>query len=124
MGQQDAPPVSPVILLADDEDGSRLVLATSLRRAGFEVLEAACGLEALALFDANAARIRLLITDVMMPDLRGPEVAARLRQLMPALPVLYITGYGERQGIDQDDLLMHKPFMPSSFVAAVRKLLH
>ena len=116
MGQQDAPPVSPVILLADDEDGSRLVLATSLRRAGFEVLEAACGLEALALFDANAARIRLLITDVMMPDLRGPEV--------PALPVLYITGYGERQGIDQDDLLMHKPFMPSSFVAAVRKLLH
>ena len=103
MGQQDAPPVSPVILLADDEDGSRLVLATSLRRAGFEVLEAACGLEALALFDANAARIRLLITDVMMPDLRGPE---------------------ERQGIDQDDLLMHKPFMPSSFVAAVRKLLH
>ncbi len=120
---QDEPFPGPVVLLADDEEGSRRVLATALRRAGFEVLEASCGLEALALFDAHAPRIRLLVTDVMMPDLRGPEVAAQLKRRMPGLPVLYITGYAERQGIDGGDRLMHKPFTPSSFVATVRDIL-
>jgi CheY-like chemotaxis protein len=120
---QDAPAKGPAILLADDEEGSRTLLVTALRRSGFEVLEASCGLEALALFDANASRICLLVTDVMMPDLRGPDVAARLRLLMPALPVLYVTGYSERQGIDRDDQLMHKPFTASSFFATVKGIL-
>lgn len=115
--------MGPAILLADDEEGSRTLLVAALRRSGFEVLEASCGLEALALFDANASRICLLVTDVMMPDLRGPDVAARLRLLMPALPVLYVTGYSERQGIDRDDQLMHKPFTASSFIATVKGIL-
>ncbi len=119
----DAPTAGPAILLADDEEGSRTLLVTALRRSGFEVLEASCGLEALSLFDANASRIRLLVTDVVMPDLRGPDVAARLRLLMPALPVLYVTGYAERQGIDPADQLMHKPFTASSFIATVKRML-
>ena len=123
MTPQDLPGAGPAILLADDDEGSRTLLVRALQRSGFEVLEASCGLEALALFDANAGRIRLLITDVMMPDLRGPDVAARLRRLMPALPVLYVTGYAERQGIDRDDQLMQKPFTTSSFIATVNGIL-
>ncbi len=123
MTPQDGPAAGPVILLADDEEGSRTLLVRALRRSGFEVLEASCGLEALALLDANATRIRMLVTDVMMPDLRGPDVAARLRLQMPALRVLYVTGYAERQGIEDGDQLMHKPFTASSFIATVKGIL-
>ena len=125
MTQPPAPDAAAVssILLTEDDEGSRKLLATSLRRAGFDVIEASGGLEALALFEANAGRIRLLVTDVMMPELRGPELAAKLRAQNPRLPVVFITGYADRAGIHTDDLLMYKPFTPAAFVGAVKDIL-
>ena len=113
----------PAILLVEDEAALRRMLVISLTRAGFDVIEAAGGNEALEQFAAHASRIRLLVTDVKMPDIRGPELATRIKEQAPRLPVLFITGYADREGIRGDDLLMHKPFTPAAFVAAVKDLL-
>lgn len=110
------------VLLVDDDHGVRLLLATTLRSRGYHVVEASSGAEALALFDAHPT-IQLLITDVVMPDLRGPALAAKIRQTHPALPVLFITGYNDRRDIGADDLLMHKPFTPHALANAVKSLI-
>lgn len=111
------------ILLVDDDNGVRSLLATTLRRHGYDVLEAADGIEALEVFGANHNRIRLLITDVVMPVLRGPALAMRIRELQPRMPVLFITGYTDRSDIQPDDLLMHKPFTPNALASAVKDLI-
>jgi two-component system, cell cycle sensor histidine kinase and response regulator CckA len=111
------------ILLADDDNGVRSLLATTLRSRGYEVIEASGGLPALELFGEHHTRIRLLITDVVMPDLRGPALATKVRQLQPRLPVLFITGYTDRNDIHADDLLMHKPFTPNALATAVKDIL-
>lgn len=113
----------PSVLLVDDDHGVRILLATTLRGRGYQVVEASSGIEALALFDEHRQTIRLLITDVVMPDLRGPALAAKIRQAQPALPVLFITGYNDRRDIGADDLLMHKPFTPHALANAVKSLI-
>ena len=113
----------PAILLVEDEAPLRRMLSIALRRAGFEVIEATGGKDALELFAANSGRVRLLITDVKMPDVRGPQLAAKIKEQAPRLPVLFITGYADRDGIPADDLLMHKPFTTAAFVSAVRDIL-
>lgn len=113
----------PSILLVDDDHGVRLLLATTLRGRGYEVVEASSGIEALAIFDQHRQTIRLLITDVVMPDLRGPALANKIREAQPQLPVLFITGYNDRRDIGADDLLMHKPFTPHALANAVKTLI-
>jgi two-component system cell cycle sensor histidine kinase/response regulator CckA len=113
----------PAVLLVEDEAPLRRLLSTTLRRAGYDVIEAAGGKEALELFAANTERILMLITDVKMPEVRGPALAARIREQAPALPVLFITGYAEREGISADDALLHKPFRPAVFVSTVKEIL-
>lgn len=114
---------APSILLVDDDHGVRVLLATTLRGRGYSVVEASSGTEALTLFDQHWSTIKLLITDVVMPDLRGPALAARLREHQPSLPVLFITGYNDRRDIGADDLLMHKPFTPHALANAVKNLI-
>jgi two-component system cell cycle sensor histidine kinase/response regulator CckA len=111
------------VLLVDDDDGVRLLLATTLRSRGYTVIEASSGMEALALYDEHREAIRLLITDVVMPELRGPALAVKIRETQPALPVLFITGYNDRRDIGADDLLMHKPFTPHALANAVKNLI-
>jgi two-component system, cell cycle sensor histidine kinase and response regulator CckA len=121
--RQPGTPGGPSVLLVDDDQGVRLLLATTLRSRGYHVIEASSGSEALALHDAHGHSIRLLITDVVMPDLRGPALASRIRQTQPGLPVLFITGYNDRRDIGADDLLMHKPFTPHALANAVKSLI-
>ena len=113
----------PAILLVEDEESLRRMLSAALRRAGYDVIEASGGNEALELFAANVGRVRLLVTDVKMADIRGPALATKIKEQVPRLPVLFITGYADREGIHADDLLMHKPFTPAAFVSAVKDLL-
>lgn len=111
------------ILVVDDEVNVRSLLATILRKNGYEVLDAADGLEAIDIFRANMQRIRLLITDVAMPTMRGPILAQRIRELQPKLPVLFITGFDSPPDLKFGDILMFKPFTPSGLVAKVQKML-
>jgi two-component system cell cycle sensor histidine kinase/response regulator CckA len=115
-----------VVLLVEDEDGVRRVARRALEMHGYRVVEASSGTRALELARAEPS-IALLLTDVMMPGLLGPEVASAIHKLSPALPVLYMSGHAEevaRTGlIDPTVPFLAKPFTPSQLVAKVREVL-
>ena len=80
-----------MILLVDDEEGCREVLARILTKAGYEVVEAADGIEALSLVEKS--KIDLVISDILMPLLNGYALVARLRAKWPSMPVILTTGF-------------------------------
>ena len=123
-----APRGSESILLVEDEDAVRGFVATVLRRAGYDVIEAADGPRAL---DAVAARRRpvdLLVTDVIMPGMSGGDLAREIKHRYPAVPVVFVSGYGvtnlRDRGVDtSDDVLLEKPFGPDELLRTVRSAL-
>jgi two-component system, cell cycle sensor histidine kinase and response regulator CckA len=104
----------------------RALAARILRDAGHDVLEAGSGEEALALA-ANAPALQLLLTDVLMRGMNGGELARRLRETRPALPILFMSGYSPKQvDLDPDGLsagFIEKPFAPAELVARVNALI-
>jgi two-component system cell cycle sensor histidine kinase/response regulator CckA len=130
------PPSTPVaprggsetVLVVEDEDVVRSMACRGLREHGYTVLEARNGAEALALVEENPGSIHLVVSDVVMPEVGGRELAARLIVLDPTLPVLYISGYtGEdvvqRGLMDADAPFQQKPFTPDGLARSVRELL-
>src|SRR5262252_3848196 len=81
------------VLFVDDEPALRTVIAIMLRRAGYRVIEAASGEEALALFEQHAGEIRIVISDILMPGMHGPDLVQRLLNVQPDLCVLFVSGY-------------------------------
>ncbi len=125
------PPAIPhraTLLVVDDEPLVTQVCVRGLELAGFEVVAAGDGEEALRLA-REMASLDLLVTDVTMPKMSGPELAARLRALRPDLPVLFMTGHAHGQlDADRDALpagsgVLPKPFTPGVLVARVRAML-
>jgi len=114
------------VLLAEDEDAVRFLAAEYLERSGYHVLQAANGEEALRVADAFDGTIHILVTDVVMPGLKGPDLARRLRAARPSIQVLLISGYAA-DVVTEDDLrhatLLSKPFAPAALTRAVRQLL-
>jgi two-component system cell cycle sensor histidine kinase/response regulator CckA len=111
------------ILLVEDEPAVRTIAARILRQAGYEVLEGRDGEEGLRVATRELAELDLLLTDVVMPQLSGPELAVRVRALRPELPVLYCSGY--LAGTLTDDLgvgesILAKPFTSGELLAAAR----
>jgi PAS domain S-box-containing protein len=116
------------ILLVEDEELVRSVAAHALRSKGYAVLEAANGPDALALIEREGVRMDLLVTDVVMPRMSGPDLAARLEDRLPGLKVLYTSGYTGaaivEHGVLHEGLsFLQKPFTPSSLAAKVREVL-
>ncbi|HXE58474.1 MAG TPA: ATP-binding protein, partial [Gemmatimonadales bacterium] len=117
-----------VVLLVEDEASVRLLAARLLRRAGYTVLEAADGAEALELVLSDPGPIDLVLTDVVMPRLGGPDLVDRLLAERPGLKVLFMSGYSERE-LRTDAIpaskvrLLLKPFTPDALVATVRGVL-
>jgi PAS domain S-box-containing protein len=113
------------VLLADDEDLVRRVTAEMLRRAGYEVVEASTGEEALEL--SVDSEIDVLVTDVAMAGMDGATLARRARDLRPTLPVLFISGYpaevltGQRMVEEGDDVLT-KPFTPGQLSERIERV--
>ncbi|MGE3808950.1 MAG: PAS domain S-box protein [Gemmataceae bacterium] len=117
-----------VVLLVEDEDVLRDFVRKALERAGFQVLEASHGLDALRLVEQDKKPIDILLSDVILPHMNGPEVYQRLQVELPALKVLYMTGYMsdviEPLGIrDGDSLVLHKPFLTTDLLKKVREVL-
>jgi CheY-like chemotaxis protein len=121
-------PESPAtILLAEDNALLRPLAATLLRRNGFEVLLAENGREALELFEQHRGHIDLLVLDLEMPELSGPEVLRRIQQQGPHVPALFTSGQAELP----DELpapvrvagFVAKPYREHELVAAVRRAL-
>jgi two-component system cell cycle sensor histidine kinase/response regulator CckA len=116
------------ILVVEDEEGVRKFVRTVLEKQGYTVLEA-CGAEdALAMAADSNLRIDVLLTDVIMPRMNGPELTERISHLRPGLPVLYMSGYTDRATRLQDRLggesnFIQKPFTPGTLGKKVRELL-
>jgi PAS domain S-box-containing protein len=117
---------SDVVLLVEDEDGVRRVARRALEMQGYRVLEATGGAEALELARSNPT-IGLLVTDVMLPGILGPAIAETAREVIPGLPVLYMSGHAEdvaRAGLhDSSVAFLPKPFTPSQLAEKVREML-
>jgi len=115
------------ILLVEDEANVRAITAKFLRKRGYNVQEAATVEEAMAVCCHSAVAIDLLITDVIMPDMNGYELAKQLRQCHPTLKVLYISGYPDdvldEYNIKTEGLaLLEKPFSADTLARKVREI--
>ena len=130
-----APVASPqkgsgTVLVAEDEDAVRRLVARALRAAGYEVIEAPDGAEALRVGRQNVETLDALVTDVDMPRLGGPELARRLARARPSLPVLFISGTAA-EGLDPSDPdsplersdFLAKPFTEQALLQSLDELL-
>jgi two-component system cell cycle sensor histidine kinase/response regulator CckA len=116
------------ILLVEDEDAVRGITRLALQMHGYTVLEARNGREALGVCERHPGPIHLLITDVVMPDMGGREVAERLTGRQPGLRMLYLLGYTDdavvRHGVLEAEVaFLQKPFTPAALAAKVRDVL-
>jgi CheY-like chemotaxis protein len=116
------------ILLVEDEAVLRELTATLLETGGYKVLQAENAAAALTLVQASAEEIDLVITDVIMPTMSGVELCARLRELRPAIRLLYISGYAGDQldhyrQFASEITLLEKPFSKRSLLKKVRSVL-
>jgi CheY-like chemotaxis protein len=97
----------------------RAVLGIALRRAGFEILEAASAEEALARL-AEEPAIAVVVTDALMPDTDGWELSRRVRQTYPLLPIVMMSGCPPESEVPPDVEYLQKPFAPDKLAEAVR----
>jgi CheY-like chemotaxis protein len=123
-----APQGTETVLVVEDQDGIRDIVGESLRRNGYKVLIAVDGDEALKLAGTYADPIHLLVTDLVMPNIGGRELAHRLTQLRPQMKVLYMSGYSEHSALNNEVVdpptdVLQKPFSLDALVRNVRSML-
>jgi PAS domain S-box-containing protein len=118
---------SETVLLVEDEEAIRSLAVRLLSQSGYGVLSAADGASALQLLAGHKGGIDLLITDVVMPGMSGPQVAAAVRAKYPQVKVLYASGYAgdelRRHGVAVDGNLLAKPFTLTQLAEKVRGVL-
>ena len=119
---------SETILVVEDHEGVRSLIVGTLELCGFQVLQAADGLEALRQAKQHAGTIDLLLTDVIMPGMNGKEVADQMAASRPGIKVLFISGYSgdviAHHGVlDAGVAYLPKPFTPDTLAAKVREML-
>jgi signal transduction histidine kinase len=117
------------ILVVEDEEIVRDLVCAVLEERGYNVLCAADGLEALEMAENFDGAIHLLVTDVIMPHMNGPELAAKLSRVRPATKVLYVSGYSDNDIGDHGVLnprfeLLQKPFTPQTLARKIRDVIH
>lgn len=123
-----APEGSPeVILLVEDDDSVRNLAKKILEARGYIVLDAKNGREGLLACETHKGTIDLLLSDVVMPELEGPELAERALSMRPDLKVLLVSGYtpGEvlKENIRKRTAFLQKPFSPADLAYKVREVL-
>jgi CheY-like chemotaxis protein len=115
------------VLIVEDDDAVRALARDALRRCGYRVVEASDGEEALRAA-AEAADVRLVVTDVVMPRMGGLELARRLTEADPSIRVLFVSGYAEIDGAAVElqahgAAFLPKPYTIDDLSRAVRKAL-
>jgi PAS domain S-box-containing protein len=117
-----------VILVVDDEEAVRHVVQMTLETQGYRVLTASQGAEGLRLFSLHRAKIRAVLTDMMMPDMSGPAMISALKGMDPQLIIVGITGLLEQAGVkgieDLNIPILAKPFSSYELLRLLRHVLH
>ncbi len=121
--------VAPTILVTEDEQSVRKLVRMILQQAGYAVLEAADGQEALDLLRERGDSVHLLLTDLSMPGMGGRQLGDRAAEIRPDLPILYVSGHAhEMPGRDAGDsrrvAVLSKPFTREQLSDKVREMLH
>jgi|GEM_PF-1418745 len=115
------------VLVVDDEEGVRMVIAGMLRQGGYHVETAACGEEALRVVAAADPPMDLVVSDLMMPGMSGVELAKALRERWPGLRILFVSGYSAQSAGLDDELrgegLIEKPPDAATLLETVRAAL-
>jgi DNA-binding response OmpR family regulator len=116
------------ILLVDDEDAVREVLARGLEEQGYRLLEASDGAHALEILKQTPDAINLVVTDVAMPGMNGLELARRAIELRGFLPFVFVSGQprevvSEMGQLQEEHTLLEKPFSPDVLAACIRAVL-
>jgi two-component system cell cycle sensor histidine kinase/response regulator CckA len=117
------------ILVVDDEPSLLALVRTMLWRAGFKVLEASGGEEALRVASQHAHPIQLLLTDILMPDMNGYELAEKVKSARPGIQILYMTGYTDKAIFEStgrkldNSRMIRKPFTAYNLVHRIEEAL-
>ncbi len=116
------------VLLVEDEDAVRNFAARALARQGYEVLEAASGLEALEVMEREEGRIDLVVSDVIMPEMDGPTMLKEMRKTRPDLKIIFVSGYSDdafKKSLDENEVyaFLPKPFTLPQIAAKVKEQL-
>ena len=114
------------ILLVDDEQSVRAIVVKILRRAKYHVIEAENGEAALRIAKAHPGKIDIVLTDMYMPGLRGPEVVQAIAPIRPGLRALFMSGYADqdsRTAVPPGANFLNKPFSGHELTAAVEAVL-
>ncbi len=130
VGERRAAPAqggSETILVADDHEGVRAMAVQSLERRGYRVLLATDGEEAVQVAERYGDSIALVVLDMVMPRLSGPEAYRRISALRPGLPAVFATGYSAEmaavEGFGENLIVLQKPYTPAQLAGAVRQAL-
>ncbi len=120
-------PGSETILLVEDEEAVRSIARISLEAHGYKVFETSNSKDALRLLELHAQEIRILVTDVVLPEMGGYRLAEIVHEKLPNLPFLFMSGYAkeiiDRNGTIPAERILNKPFLPHDLAQRVRKLL-
>ncbi|MFZ0924668.1 MAG: ATP-binding protein, partial [Candidatus Acidiferrales bacterium] len=121
-----APARTETVLIAEDEPDVRELASQFARAAGYQVLAARDGVDALAMAQAAIQPVHILLTDVVLPHIRGPQLAASLREHNPELKVVFMSGYLEchkEPGMLPGDLFLPKPFTRDTLIEKLEEAL-
>jgi CheY-like chemotaxis protein len=116
------------VLLVEDEPAVLSLAARVLQGRGYQVLQARDGSEALQVLEDHTGPIDILITDVVMPRLGGPELVERLQEARPQTPIIYMSGYTDDKTVrdimaDSGVNFLQKPFSPAALAELTRQVL-
>lgn len=113
-----------MVVLADDDPQVRSITKAMLSHAGFVVREAENGGNALSLVNELKGHISLLVSDVQMPGLNGLDLASKVKEQFPRIPVLLISGFGENPEWGAADGFLDKPFTADLLISKVWDVMH
>jgi two-component system cell cycle sensor histidine kinase/response regulator CckA len=114
------------VLVVDDDPGVRHLASTMLRRSGCTVIEAGDGTEGEQIAIAYDGEIHVLLTDIVMPGFRGPELAKRVRAVRPSVRVVYMSGFRDTEPLADVDrgeaVFLEKPFVRAALLGAISRV--
>lgn len=118
---------SITVLVAEDHELVRDSLSKMLEDLGYSVVTARSGEEALAVCRDEGERVHVLLVDVVMPDMSGPEVAVKAREIVPGIRYIFMSGYPgnvlEEHGVGATETYLVKPFRGAEIQAAISEVL-